>query len=253
MTRLKLTGVPPTDLRVQYRMHPHISYSVSRQFYNGELIDHSSVRNRPADGVWEDFVRRYFPRNMHGNHSIFFSIRPGRLYQTVGGGSKVNVAHLYVAVQIVANLKARGATDGDIGIFTTYAAQLRLHRQMPQAGTIKMSTIDGAQGNGFNYVVLDLVTPGGPAHSLGVVADRKRSCVGLSRAKSGLIILGNMRMDEVRYPNFGCQAWRQIIDHHRVQNALMDHEVPARHIQAGKNHFGLRGNQYRAIEPQGGL
>ena len=58
-----------------------------------------------------------------------------------------------MAMQIVANLKANGATDADIGIFTTYAAQLRLHKQMPQAGSITMSTIDGAQGNEFNYVI----------------------------------------------------------------------------------------------------
>ena len=135
-----------------------------------------------------------------------------------------------MAMQIVANLKAHGATDEDIGIFTTYTAHLRLHRQMPQAGTIKMSTIDGAQGNEFNYVILDLVTPGGPAHSLGFVTDMRRLCVGLSRAKSGLIILGHMRMDVVRYPNVGCRAWRQIIDHRRAHNALMDHEVAARRL-----------------------
>ena len=39
----------------------------------------------------------------------------------------------------------RGAQDPDIGIFTTYAAQLRLHRRMSMAEGVAMSTMDGAQ------------------------------------------------------------------------------------------------------------
>ena len=46
---------------------------------------------------------------------------------------------------------------------------------MPQAGDIEMTTIDGAQGNEFNYVILDLVTPEGPQHSLGFVSELRRS------------------------------------------------------------------------------
>ena len=61
-----------------------------------------------------------------------------------------------------------------------------------------MSTIDGAQEKEFNYIILDLVPPGGRAHGLGFVADTKRTYVTISRAKSSMIIIGNMDMQTVR-------------------------------------------------------
>ena len=77
--------------------------------------------------------------------------------------------------------------------------------------------------------------------------------MGLSRAKSGLNILGNMRMHEVRWPNNGCRVWQQLINHHRTHNALLQRVVADRHIQEGENHFGLRGNQYRTVARRDGL
>ena len=42
------------------------------------------------------------------------------------------------------NLKLQGAQDS-IGIFTAFAAQLRLHRRMSMAEDVAMSTMDGAR------------------------------------------------------------------------------------------------------------
>ena len=39
MERLQYTGVPVTKLTIQYRMHPHISHTVSTLFYNSTLED----------------------------------------------------------------------------------------------------------------------------------------------------------------------------------------------------------------------
>ena len=61
-----------------------------------------------------------------------------------------------------------------------------------------MSTIDGAQSKEFIYIILDLVTPGRRAHGLGFIADTKRTCVSISRAKSGMMTIDNMDMHAVR-------------------------------------------------------
>lgn len=47
------------------------------------------------------------------------------------------------------------------------------HRMMLDAGGISISTLDGAQGKELNFVILDMVTPGGRAHELGFDADPK--------------------------------------------------------------------------------
>ena len=246
MTRLMATGVPKTTLLIQYRMHPHIAACVSRLFYRNQLINDASVNHRPADNIWNAFISRFTPE-CAGRHSVFLSIPPCSMYQPIRGASKINPAHTWMVRQIVANLRMRGAKDADIGIFTTYAAQLKLHRRMPNAGGISMSTIDGAQGKEFNFVILDLVTPGGRAHGLGFVADPKRMCVGISRAKNGMIIIGNMHMHDVPYVNLGARAWRSLIAHHRRVGGLAALSPTAANIRSELQRFGLRSNQYREI------
>ena len=118
-------------------MRPHL-------FYNDRLINHPSVDNRPADTVWTFFISRFTPR-CAGRYSISLSITPGSLYQPVGGSSKIDSAHTCIIRHVVVNLKMRGAQDPDIAIFTTYAAQLRLHRRMGMAEGVAKSTIDSAQ------------------------------------------------------------------------------------------------------------
>ena len=140
-------------------------------------------------------------------------IRSRWLYQTFREGSKVNAAHFWMSMRIVTNWNQQGAIDRDIDIFTTYAARRRLHKQMPQAGTIKTSHDRWYTGQWETLFNLDLITPGGRAHSLRFTADWKWSCVGLSRAKSGLIILGLLQIHIRPYPKIGCRVWEQLIAH----------------------------------------
>ena len=246
MTRMKETGVPVTTLRVQYRMHPQIAHCVSHLFYDDQLIDDPSVINRPADAVWTAFVQRNIPTCV-GNHSIFISVPPGTIYVPTGGNSKINPAHLCMAREIIERLRRQGVQDTDIGLFTTYSAQLRLHLQMANPGGVAMSTIDGAQGKEYTYVILDLVTPGGRAYGLGFVADPKRMCVGISRAKSGMIILGNEHMDQVPFRRTGAQAWKYLIERHKRNGGLWRHNVANANIQAEVQRFGLTGNRFRSV------
>ena len=57
-------------------------------------------------------------------------------------------------------------------------------------------TIDASQGKEYDYVLLDLVTPG-EGYGMGFMSDVQRICVALSRARMGLVILGNENMDAV--------------------------------------------------------
>jgi superfamily I DNA and/or RNA helicase len=55
---------------------------------------------------------------------------------------------------------------------------------------------------------------------LGFVADRKRQCMALSRARDGLIIIGDERMgDNNESERF--KAWQRLVGHHHRQNRLL--------------------------------
>lgn len=57
MERMMRTEMRSIFLFTQYRMHPHISDIVSREFYDGRLIDHHSVFNRSDNNVFEQFLQ----------------------------------------------------------------------------------------------------------------------------------------------------------------------------------------------------
>ena len=52
MERMMITGVPSRFLSVQYRMHPHISDTISRYFSQGRLLDAPNVSGRVEEGIF---------------------------------------------------------------------------------------------------------------------------------------------------------------------------------------------------------
>lgn len=57
-------------------------------------------------------------------------------------------------------LRAAGANDRQIAVLTPYKGQLRWLRTWETAD-LPMATIDSAQGKEYDFVILDLVSPGG--------------------------------------------------------------------------------------------
>lgn len=107
-----------------------------------------------------------------------------------------------------------------------------------------MSTVDGAQGKEYPFVILDLVKIGGRGFSLGFITDVRRMCVGLSRAKNGLLILGNQDMIVGKYMSQGARGWEELVKDHRRRNAIKVIDLPAGCVEAEVVRHGLRGKQY---------
>lgn len=247
MERMIGSGLPYVLLNEQYRMHPHISMMVSTLFYAGKLINHGSVQNRPADAVWDAFTRRRVSA-CHGQHSIFLHVPPGTMYRSTTGYSTVNPSHLVAVNYALDFLKEQGAEAKDIAVFTFYKAQLRLLRKLPEAVGVMMSTVDGAQGKEYPFIILDLVKIGGRGFSLGFITDVRRMCVGLSRAQNGLLILGNQDMIEGKHMTQGTRKWDNLVKYHRGRNAIKVVDLPAERVEAEVVRHGLRGEQYSVIE-----
>lgn len=217
MVRLLNTGVPQTMLLEQYRMHPDKSGTVSTLFYTNLLRDSPSVHHQDGHEIWRRFHAQSMPACTL-RHSVFVHVETQRLFRSTRSKSLVNPYHLAFLHPAIQRLRAAGASPEQIAVLTSYNGQLTMKRNL-NLGIETTATIDAAQGKEYDFVVLDLVTPG-EHYSFGLMTDAKRACVALSRATFGMIILGNQFMDYVRRPTEGTRLWGTVIHRHIAANAV---------------------------------
>ncbi|XP_063924289.1 NFX1-type zinc finger-containing protein 1-like [Zophobas morio] len=164
------------QLKMQHRMRPEISGLLKMKIYP-YLEDHESVKGRPAIlGV---------------DKNVFF-IDHQHPEETCNVTTKKNTFEARFLVSFARYLILNGYTSSDIVILATYAGQLQELESLTQKEQflkdVKVSTLDGFQGQEANIVLLSLVRSQG----IGFLAKQNRVCVALSRAKSGFYIMGNM-------------------------------------------------------------
>ena len=106
-----------------------------------------------------------------------------------GAHSVGNEGEARVVVKHVELLLKRGMAPGHICVVAPYHAQVTLLRTMlPPA--IDCKTVDGYQGGERDAVVLSL-TRSNPHRVVGFLADERRLNVAITRAKRGLILVGD--------------------------------------------------------------
>lgn len=143
-------------------------------------------------------------------------------------------------------LRSAGARDDQLAVLTYYKGQLRLYRMQPQAGNATFATVDGLNGEEYDYVILDLVTPGGRPYMLGFLTDVERISMGLSRAKIGLLIVGNQNMSDQEYKGTGTRAWGKVVEDHRSGSGLATRKVNEDGLADLMKEFGIPGETYEA-------
>ena len=246
MDRMIKTGIPYTMLNTQYRMHPHIAKLVSRLFYKNQLLNDQSVISRQDDTIWRVFTARGCP----GQHSIFIAAEAGPLYHTVRDHSVANPRHACIVDRMLGELKDAGAKPNQIAVLCGYEAQLRVLRTLPSTTGVTLTKIDAAQGHEYPFVILDLVTSGGPKYSLGFLTDTGRMCVALSRAMNGMLIVGNADMTEGKPMNQGTKAWKALVEDHKNRRAFVSLNPPEDRMTAMVNRLGLKGPNWAKVTPQ---
>lgn len=93
--------------------------------------------------------------------------------------------------KIVNNLKFNGINGNEIGVITPYFAQASIIRKkISNFNGIKVSSVDNFQGSERDFIILSLVRTNEESN-FGFVSDEKRLNVALTRARKGLIIIGN--------------------------------------------------------------
>ncbi|WP_240842091.1 IGHMBP2 family helicase [Acidaminobacter sp. JC074] len=163
-----------SQLNVQYRMHEEINNLVSSMFYNDQLIPAKQVRKR---------------RVMRGDIIETIQVGGKELMQK-DSKSFYNQQEIdMVGKQIKRLLKY--VKEDQIAVISPYKAQAKkLQKLYPE---IEIDTVDAFQGREKDVVIISFVRSN-PSNNIGFLKDFRRLNVSISRAKSKLILIGNLNM-----------------------------------------------------------
>ncbi|XP_053920263.1 protein ZGRF1 isoform X4 [Cuculus canorus] len=179
--RLCLMGHKPILLRTQYRCHPAISAIANELFYEGNLIDGVSEKERSPLLEWLPTL-------------CFYSVNG--MEQIERDNSFYNMAEVHFTVKLIQSLVASGIEGSMIGVITLYKSQMykiqnllgSVHSEAFKIKAVQVSTVDAFQGAEKEIVVLSCVR----TRQMGFIDSEKRMNVALTRAKRHLLIVGNL-------------------------------------------------------------
>lgn len=192
--RLILLGHRPIRLAVQYRMHPLLSTFPSNMFYEGALQNGISEndRLRKLNGfVWPNQI------------PMFFLACTGIEEISSSGTSFLNRGEASLVEKLATSLiRDDGIDPSSIGVITPYEGQrayivntMAVTGSLPSSsyGPIEVASVDAFQGREKDYIILSCVRSN-DHQGIGFLSDGRRLNVALTRAKYGLILLGNPRV-----------------------------------------------------------
>ncbi|CAK0830568.1 unnamed protein product, partial [Prorocentrum cordatum] len=186
--RLARSGVKPTLLQQQYRMHPAISEFPREHFYSGELGDgvRAEDRQTPNGFRWPVANMPVAVVSVHGRE------RPE-------GTSWMNDQEGQRVVEVVRGFLQGGFQTTEMGVVTPYGAQARLLRTMLKRanirtgrdfGGIEVNSVDSFQGREKEVIIMSTVRASDHG-GIGFTSDWRRVNVAFTRAKQGLVVVCN--------------------------------------------------------------
>jgi regulator of nonsense transcripts 1 len=217
--RLVLTGCRPVRLLIQYRMHPALAEFPSNMFYEGSLGNGVSAAERePEDG-------KNFPwPTTKSKPLMFYNCSAGIEEISASGTSYLNRTEAAFVEKTVTHLLKMGVKGENIGVITPYDGQRVyvsefIKRSGPlgaaQYEPIEIASVDAFQGREKDYIIISCVRSS-ETGGIGFLADPRRLNVGITRARLGLIIIGNAR---VLCKNI---LWSAMILHFRENESLVE-------------------------------
>jgi superfamily I DNA and/or RNA helicase len=174
-------------LDVQYRMHEAIMTFSSRQFYDGQLQAHDSVRAHVLS-------------DLPGVQAGEWTISPVHFIDTAGAGydeqgetdgaSRFNPQEADLVCRKVRALLEHGVPAASIAVIAPYGAQVRLLREKLPIPGLEVGSVDGFQGREKEAVLLSMVRSN-PEGDVGFLADVRRMNVAMTRARRMLLVVGD--------------------------------------------------------------
>lgn len=199
-------GVPPLLLATQYRMDPAISAFPLQHFYQGDVVDAPTAERTTSPAAAQLLRGVHWPTSgrpvalVRMWHTAVEAINPH--------GSKINPGEARAITECVARLRRAcpalfsGGNTAEVAVLTHYLGQKTLIqanlRRAQQGQGVVVSTVDGFQGREAHMVLVSMVRAN-DRRRVGFLADQRRLNVALTRARSGLIVVGHpdtLRADE---------------------------------------------------------
>jgi len=205
MERLERSGVGLQTLHVQYRMPPALVEFPSRHFYRGVVQSSDSVSRRtvPRGFVWP----------VGGLPLAFLDVNGEEKAHEAGFS---NALEAEIVVDVVSEFLRK--EEGAVVVLSPYAKQVsRVRTALRRAGVegVRVGSVDSFQGQEADIVVFS-ATRSNQEGSLGFVRDARRLNVALTRAKRGLVVVG----DAVTLSN--SHHWSALIDSCRRRGCVVD-------------------------------
>ncbi|EKX73270.1 conserved hypothetical protein [Theileria equi strain WA] len=201
--------VPICLLNSQRRMHPTIAEFSNLHFYNGML------QNEDVDDINRPQIAG-FKWPVAGYNLCFVDISTGTPYnnfETPYGTSKYNQVEVNCVISILRSFLAAGdIEERQIGILTPYDAQKNVLQnqvnliQGINAKAISIDSVDGFQGKEKDLIIFSAVRSN-LNKDIGFLRDPRRMNVMLTRARRGLIIIGDLFTLSNDFEN-----WRQFLN-----------------------------------------
>ena len=214
---LKLKPENNTLLTIQYRMHPKISEFVSKSFYEGKIKDGVTIKERTK----EIFNNKFNWPNK--NCPIVFINVEGKDKISTSGTSYINENECITLLRILNNKIPKEELNNSC-VITPYLGQkelLEINLIMNNIN-IEVSSIDSFQGQERDYILINTVR-NNTNNEIGFLKDVKRLNVTISRAKYGLIIIGNANCLYNAKIDNKYTIWKKYIDYIMENKALVNY------------------------------
>jgi senataxin len=190
--RFQEAGYEVTVLKTQYRMHKIISKFISDTFYEGLLEDDKEIAKTTEQE--ECLVHPAF------QPMTYFDLESEEDFVN---NSFCNEGQVQVIVELIKYLKTLYLSPAKIiekvAIISPYSNQvLRIKESIAKLEgfskehCVEVNTVDGFQGKEKSIIIFSTVRSKG-SKTIGFLSDERRMNVGLSRAKSSLIVIGDSK------------------------------------------------------------
>jgi len=210
MERLLNNGIDEFSLKFQYRMPASLLIHPNNYFYNGVVkcatTDGTDSDHPPPNGfVWPSPKMEPLAFVEMGNDDEV----------THNFGGRSNPKEVEIILDIVKKVIAAGDIQAEnIAIITPYSKQVQLfrtelsnasHIHGPKISDINVGTVDSFQGQETDLVIFSAVRSN-KMKELGFLRDERRLNVAITRAKRGLIVVGDPSVLRT------CKHWTALLD-----------------------------------------
>mmetsp|Transcript_6834 Transcript_6834/g.14827 ORF Transcript_6834/g.14827 Transcript_6834/m.14827 type:complete len:1057 (-) Transcript_6834:479-3649(-) len=228
--RLVLIGLRPIRLQVQYRMHPILSEFPSNMFYEGSLQNGVTESDRQLRHMPGYTGKDDFPWPIKNKPMFFWGIA-GMEEISASGTSYLNRTEASYVEKIVTHLLKMGVESSQIGVITPYDGQKKyVQEHMRRSGSlaasvyeaIEVNSVDAFQGREKEIILVSCVRSS-ETQGIGFLSDPRRLNVALTRARLGLVLLGNPRVLSKN------PLWAALLLHFKEHDTLV--EGPLNNLQ----------------------